>query len=156
MLYPSQPHLLIGHNFSAPDIPKRASPIRRQHGTHNSGLQKPSKIPTLGRAPLEGDKASANSRDSGWVGSQRIRKSPWDMRRFNWIHNDEYLTILGVLLGAPDARGQRHSNVSCPKVRFHARAFNKQSSGRATSPYTNRQNKGEIPTLHRSPRKKRD
>lgn len=36
------------------------------------------------------------------MGSQRLRKPPWDMRKYNWIENDEYLTILGVPLGAPE------------------------------------------------------
>ena len=36
------------------------------------------------------------------MGSQRFRKPPWDMRKYNWIENDEYLTILGVPLGAPE------------------------------------------------------
>lgn len=37
------------------------------------------------------------------MGSQRIQKPPWDMRKYNWIENDQYLTILGVPLGAPEA-----------------------------------------------------
>ena len=34
------------------------------------------------------------------MGSQRLQKPPWDMRKYNWINNDQYLTILGVPLGA--------------------------------------------------------
>eukprot|EP00967_Tisochrysis_lutea_P001243 scaffold1640_cov37-Tisochrysis_lutea.AAC.1 len=32
------------------------------------------------------------------MGSQRTQKPPWDMRKYNWIENDQYLTVLGVPL----------------------------------------------------------
>ena len=37
------------------------------------------------------------------MGSQMRQKPPWDVRKYNWIANDQYLTILGVPLGAPEA-----------------------------------------------------
>ena len=50
-----------------------------------------------------GGKTNADKFQGLRMGSQRLRKPPWDMRKFNWINNDEYLTILGVPLGAPEA-----------------------------------------------------
>ena len=50
-----------------------------------------------------GGKTNASKFQGLRMGSQRRRKPPWDMRKYNWINNDEYLTILGVPLGAPEA-----------------------------------------------------
>lgn len=47
-----------------------------------------------------GGKTNANKFQGLRMGSQRLRKPPWDIRKFNRRNNDEYLTILGVPLDA--------------------------------------------------------